>query len=986
MNYLYSAIPIFFLCLGIAIPDPAVSLPIGYGYNQGSLEFDEIKTEDFIVYFDRRVPRDAKVAANSLIAAKPHLERWFDIKRQKPLIINMSAESENASFANFVTDSIELQTLGQGSRDLAWHEFTHTMMYEHLSNIFGPAGAIIHLPWMEAWFIEGLAEAISVSVGSEQQAGVERYQALNKDWPTWDRIHSLYTSGPFSYRGYATSGAFVAWILKTYNAKKLPESLNSFRDNTMPWMWPWAFTPFNNFWPMDTMLKRWTSSSGKELYSQYIKAAEDHWSRKAVAPLLTTKANTSFRVSSPQEVTSVSGVLYSLKEDDGRYYISDISSNKDGRLTGWGTVAHRLASDGDVYGRSFAKDQAGQVYISDHWPQANTQRAMIVLKDSKKETRIKRTASWIANIFLSEDKVWWIEQELEATRLCYQARRHNTDEPPKCLLETKTPQSLVFLGENNTSSGTNTEIFVRVSSQSALGDSHKILRIDPSTLKVSSFTWEQGGRPHSVAYTRDAFWILLANRSQRFLRKFSQEGQCLASIALSDLPLRILNSQTNRPWLINWMGASYAAALPNDNIYQETPCTPLDDHVSPLLIALNSKQDLTLAESLERSSIWSSSHEVLTSQQTGHPDLTTSAGAVTSDAKELTPSPSQWRGRPVFVFPWIGADDALGPQLGIVSVPLMDHMQNETVRATALLGLYSRFPYQELSLIENRWTPTWTFSVFRSQTYNGRYRDRETNEIYSSYLDEKGGRVEGFFTQRWKDFSLQWIWGGKSGHLAPYIGRARRYGNLNEGFFSARFLARVFPKVTFTLASQSRIAPDPLNEIFAYDVVGGNTGLTFQVGDGSIETEVEYERTRGKSRRDLQEMYLPLKTFLPGSGGGYNKNSFALTEDQGLFSPVFGETQGRIKLNLTHPIIENFDKFVGLIYIDRLDFSGFLNHGSAWYGQQVPDFSDMLTAQGYNVDLLMDNKGVRFNLGVGVGQVIKNPWQVYSTAGFDALF
>jgi hypothetical protein len=158
------------------------------------------------------------------------------------------------------------------------------------------------------------------------------------------------------------------------------------------------------------------------------------------------------------------------------------------------------------------------------------------------------------------------------------------------------------------------------------------------------------------------------------------------------------------------------------------------------------------------------------------------------------------------------------------------------------------------------------------------------------------------------------------------------------------------------------------------------------MGVGLVEVGVEGSRTRGEYRRDLQEYYSPLKTFIPGSGGGYNKNSYALTADQGLFSPRFGDTQGRAKLNATHPLISNVDKFLGLVYADRLDVSGFLNYGTAWRGDKLPESSSFVAAQGYNLDLLMDNKGVRFNMGTGVGQVIGNPWQIYATAGFDALF
>jgi hypothetical protein len=133
-------------------------------------------------------------------------------------------------------------------------------------------------------------------------------------------------------------------------------------------------------------------------------------------------------------------------------------------------------------------------------------------------------------------------------------------------------------------------------------------------------------------------------------------------------------------------------------------------------------------------------------------------------------------------------------------------------------------------------------------------------------------------------------------------------------------------------------------------------------------------------------MYTPLKTLIPGSGAGYNQSNFALTEDYGLFSPVFGESQARAKLLATYPLVKDIDKFISILYMDRLDISGFYNYGTAWRNKDFPDAKDLIGAHGYNVDLFLDNKGVHFNLGMGIGQVIQQPWQAYWTFGFDALF
>src|SRR5690606_7589802 len=110
--------------------------------------------------------------------------------------------------------------------------------------------ALIHLPWMPAWYLEGLAEALSASVGSDAIAGIERYQALADDWPTYARLHSLYSKVGFAERGYATSGALTSYLFRKGEPNKLPEMLDQFYRYSMPWWWPWAAVPFNGFLPM----------------------------------------------------------------------------------------------------------------------------------------------------------------------------------------------------------------------------------------------------------------------------------------------------------------------------------------------------------------------------------------------------------------------------------------------------------------------------------------------------------------------------------------------------------------------------------------------------------------------------------------------------------------------------------------------------------------------------------------------------------------
>lgn len=359
---------------------------------------------------------------------------------------------------------------------------------------------------------------------------------------------------------------------------------------------------------------------------------------------------------------------------------------------------------------------------------------------------------------------------------------------------------------------------------------------------------------------------------------------------------------------------------------------------------------------------------------------------------ETKSKPAKWRARPLFIFPWIGADDALGTQYGAVSVPLMDHLQNETVRATFLYGAASHFPYQEVALTSTRYTPTINLALYRQQTFNGQfYRPTASGEteLENSYLDEKGARLETNVDKHMIGGVASFGLAIKYAHLKPYIGpEINGHGWLVEPGANAGIIHR-FGRFTWSNALQGRVAPESLNEEFDYNQVGASTNLSLAlpVLDLTTSIGVEGSRTRGKKRRDFQEVYRPLRTFVPGSGGGYNQNSFPLVDADGLFAAVYGNTQGRAKATATLPLIPDFDKQIWIVYIERLDFTAFYNYGAAWNGPEPKRGWDrLIRAHGYNLDLQFENKGVRFNAGLGTGQVIGNDWELYVTTGFDALF
>ena len=69
------------------------ALPIGFGVNQGSLEYNEIKNDHFYIYHDSRTPNEGVIALESLEAARPHLESWIGVHRPDglPVVAHIGA-------------------------------------------------------------------------------------------------------------------------------------------------------------------------------------------------------------------------------------------------------------------------------------------------------------------------------------------------------------------------------------------------------------------------------------------------------------------------------------------------------------------------------------------------------------------------------------------------------------------------------------------------------------------------------------------------------------------------------------------------------------------------------------------------------------------------------------------------------------------------------------------------------------------------------
>ncbi|SME93856.1 hypothetical protein [Pseudobacteriovorax antillogorgiicola] len=988
----------------------ALALPIGFGRNQRELEYDELISPNFALYFDRRTPQEGQAVMNSLETVRPVMERWFAIRRENILPVIMSATTSNASFANFVTDALELQTMGRGGRDLAWHEFTHNMMYRHFDNIFGPVGNILHLPWLPAWWLEGLAEATSNSIGSDQIFSVERTAALSGRWPSYAKLHSLY-NGDFSYTGYAISGGLVSYILRTYNGDKLPQVLGDFFDYTMPWWWPWTFVPFNDFMPFDGALVDFTGKTGEQLYEEYKRAATAHWRKANLGKSLRegirdeqerrkkgpTKAGSQYLVSSSSALQARGDSLYNVIyfDDDDRIYEVELKSKENS--VRFDRVKHRLMPDEALTTRI----TYGPIDVFVHRETDSERESINTISVGRGESvrpRFKRQG-YIRRLFLSQNNVLWLEANREATRLCHIPQRvlfgkaKIQSDDIRCSFTVRYPTTVSFMGEKFSQATPPkqrvSEIWLSETTETIYGDRYRILKYDPETHQAKAISHQLRGKPISAAFYGKKTLLLLSDRTTQFLREITPGGRCLQEYTNPSHMIHALGTPS-RLYLVTvdrtqrWI---YGTDLSR---FKSRSCQIVDEPRSPLLFAMHYPK-ASFDQALKANHPWHTFPTKFYGPMVARLNKTDALHQYPS--REFQIQEASWRGRPVFAFPWIGAD-AKGYQFGMVSVPLMDHMQNETLTFTALYGLYSNYPNLQLDLTTTRFKTTLTASVFRRQAWNGSVsytaeNDETVSELF--YFDERG--VELTASRYLYDLGLSLQWGITAKDRLPYIGDSAIWDLLAHGYVNEIFLtfgqawALGSNRLSYSVAS--RVAPEEINDNFKYDKLTVGTSFNVPISLFGMSTNqnygITYGRTRGKRRPYLREVYRPLRTFVPGTGGGFNEINVGLLGPGFLTSATYGDTQARFKWAWSFPLIRHLETLIHIFYLERLDFTAFFNYGNAWDQQESPTVDDFIKAHGYNLDLQSDIKGVTVNVGVGAGQVFEQDWEMYFLFGFDAL-
>lgn len=1000
--------------LGFFFSSQLSGLPINFGRNIGGLNYAELRSKNFAVYHNEPNRAEAEFVLKSLEFARPHLEGWLKIKRDRPFPVILSSHSTNASFANFITDALEIQSGGYTSRDLSWHEYVHGSMYVHFENILGPAGSAIHLAWLPSWFVEGLAEAISISSSSSEQSSVERTYALSRNWPHFNKIHSLYNKHDFASLGYALSGSFVKYMITAYPNVKLSAVLEDFFSASMPWHWPYALVPFMESLPFDRVCRKHYGKNTEELYEEFKKNRETYWSQlttqdSSYKPFLLNLEKSDKGPSSKYDFSDAgspwfeAGKLYAYEWRNGYKYKLQFELSADSRFMGEPVQEEIVATAGssseeEHFEREDLVTDSGKYRVYTKTTLDSRRLSFIARQGFP---RIERGEARINSIYRLKNHLVWEEHENSEARLCQTEWIQNSATKKAtavhCFEKKTGAEDTSILGVMQGS------VLVRRSSQTLSGSNFQYAFWDPEKFSYLQSS-EQVTMEILAVYRRgDKLYRRVRGLNFDFLEEVVSPlpwDVCSQQLRLNESVASIAMDRTSDKTFIKFFnGSEYrGTVLGHSDLPWNPQCQKTGTHSSPLtLVAQTGRHNVNLNEALLAVESVDALEKFTTAQsplQSNVDAQAGEAGSQNSPPEYYFPARSNFRH--VVSVPWLGQDSD-GMQIALMSVPLMDEMQNQEVRAYLGYGLGGGYPHVQLSYHNNASVVNWDVSVFKYQLWDGRGNinagktDADGKDlaplIKEVYLTEQGvNSTLSFYAARFKTaLNL----GLKLTELTNYKnGETHRLGKLIETEASLVYGDR-YGSWSWSLGGTSNVAPKASGSDFQYDKVGlfMSGAKSFNWREFTIKTSLSGSQTRGPKKRSLQEVYRPVRVFVPGAGGGgYNNFSAPLVGQGSLFTAIFGNTKLEAETNLSLLLFEDIGWMYKIFYLDSVIATAYFKEGYIGYGKFDQKKFTKVSSHGYQADSTIDVKGINLNFGLGIGQVVKEDWQSYLSFGFSALF
>ena len=935
----------------------AVALPLVFGIHQGKLQYEQIKHQHFNLYFDARAEDEARFLLKALLKARPILEGWLDVERKKPLTVITSSVTYNPSFANFITDTIELQSIGEGTRGLIWHEYVHMLNYQHFNNIFGPAGAVLHLPFYPSWWLEGLAEALTQSLGSSTIKGIERHNAWSNSFMSYDRLHYLYGGVEVAMHGYPVASGYVLFVLKKLRDKGvLPALLRSFYRNSMPWRWPLTLVPFANQLPLDRALQEHTGFNGRQLYEQYKTHAKAYWQQQKGVFLPNKSGEIILKML--DHVQTRKGKLNTLIAQSGGVYASTLHFS-DNRATALADTSVGVKANHVI----FSPHAGADLYIRyGKNPRTGLIESQLIANTAEGKESLQTGSIIIKRMFAAPgNRILFLEREIGTTRLCYYVKSKWHDK--YCLITEKYPRSLTVLGFDDQAG----RIWLRRQANTIYGNKYQLVSWHPDE-GLRQYDWNYVSKPEQIAFVGGKMQVMLLEHDYRTIIELDKSMRCVRKLRFANHVTGIFAHDNKLVLGLYHTGGNTLAMPTAEEITQASEqCVNFSRENSPLDYAID-KPNTTITQALHRFD---------------RPDVVRSASSNVTDTStvNLPAQKAQWGGRPLFVFPTASPHDW---QIGIVSVPLMGILQNETVEARFGYAFKSGTPNVDLTFTSTRYLPHLRLNIFKNRVFNG------VVEKQSHYLDAVGlGFTTGVRLHHMRG-SLSLSLGVGGAQLTSDLATQQNVGQGFEVHLDSAAAYRYYHEDSheFVVGIWNKYYPFWLNENFDYNRTGVNLNLRYRLPLLGLQLHGggEASITVGGESRNLREMYFPLDGRFAEIGSGLVPAQTPLIYSHNALASRYGDIQTRLRAALIYPVWRDIGKLFWILYTERLNLTAFLNYGGAWGIGEGLQADNFIFTHGYSADLLFNNSGVDLQLGVGTGWVDNKSVAVFANMGIGVNF
>ncbi|MES2614354.1 MAG: hypothetical protein V4591_02955 [Bdellovibrionota bacterium] len=1007
---------LFYCASALAVPFTFLNSSSG---NENDVDWYLLQSQNVQIYYDKNAYGMGRYALSSVQEAYPYLSALLGVKigessshlslfdnylvsNYSNIVLVLGDREESAGFANPVTLNIESQMIHPRGASFFQHELVHRLMYEHFDYHIGAPGRLFSLAMLPTWWIEGLAEHFTESVGRVETDALIRSMALQDYWPTWEQLHALYNAdGDTNSRGYATSGRFLGWIFAHSKEKNLYKIHEQLASKTV--------TPFF-YSASDNWLQKNLNHTGEELYKYFKETQKKQWKSylNGMPKLIDAK------VGEPLFSDEYTYKTYTNKKDS---LISKMTFHTNMKKSAF-TV--NVGSDKvknirrpiSVAGSSLiaVENENNSLFVTSNlslFSNSSYGNNLVVVK-------------FKGNIFKLEDK----------NILSKKIIPFATEKNPFIIQEIRSAGNGGFFINANLR-GNSFVYFLDVNTSSL----RKVIEYEfPAYPKFISATNANGYCIYSIInWDKEQTSIekncanstrvgILAKNKLNILDGYALKNNIFRLTVSWDKLLSIVDLNLNSQQIIpvaafpDWMqgisgwddaGKIFTAWVYEKGLYKlyKFDFEKLKNNYAVWLSRSNKNQVFTRPAY----KLYEAPFKKLYALAAPRDVAMTSTTLTQNDnaqPQKISNAPALYDHRFMFAFPYALPDVLGGPSVNLVAIPYQDKMERDAVQIFGGYNFYLEAPSGTVSYINNRLLDGFVASLFAAPFFNGTYYKYKNGELHENYnyLLQEGVSLANLIKFKPSSLSLQQVF--SVAQLQPYnqLDTAPDYvGPQNTT------LVGLTEKLNFNLFTHGFYLADdddPTGKDMVWKTDASVGGGKFNSLDGSTNSQgqatgdLDYynlnsafssalffnkqsitlagriSTTQGSDTFNLREYYSPYQTYILGSTQSLNYVSYPVLATASLFDLSMGYWSGQTSLTYKFPIFKNAESLFLMAYVSDWNMFLSMNEGGTSPNKDGSNFNNLTTAS-IGTEFTLDIKGFQLYPSLSYSQLIeKAGWGV----------